>query len=142
MYDVCSSQIQYNKLLRRDAAYNFNTARTVYRSSKNNLKVNYITHLTPSSGANFEYFWNLYDRCTRTGLPFCQLVDSFPFLSLNLALQLCAIAALDFVNFWSEDSSAVLLLPLRSQPPEPEKKCKKKLFDLILLEEAQIAISG
>ena len=93
----------------------------VCRSSKNNSKINYITHLTPSSGAYFEYFWNLYDRCTRTGFPFCQLVDSFPFLSLNSALQLSAIAALDFVNFWSTDSSAVLLLPLRSQPPEPEK---------------------
>ena len=69
----------------------------------------------------------MYDRHTRTGFPFCQSVDLLPFLSLNLALQLCAsaMAALDFVNFWSEDSSAVILLPLRSQPPEPEKNVKK-----------------
>ena len=100
----------------------------VCRSSNNNLKINYITHLTPSSGAYFEYFWNLYDRCTLTGFPFCQSVDSFPFLSLNSALQLSAMAALDFVNFWSKDSSAVLLLPLRSQPPEPEK-CKKYIIE-------------
>ena len=28
----------------------------VCRLSKNNLKINHITHLTPSSGAYFEYF--------------------------------------------------------------------------------------
>ena len=57
-----------------------------------------IIYLTPTSGAYFEYFWNLYERQTRMGLPASQSSDSFPFLSLNLALQLTAMAALDLVK--------------------------------------------